>query len=188
MDIILASASPRRQELLGSLGLSFSVMKPDIDETQFGDLPPATLVETLSAAKAKAIAQDVSQGTLIIAADTIVVLEGEVLGKPESEAHAIEMLTGLSGKSHAVYTGFSLCRGDKMKSYHQMTKVQFRPLSHKEITEYVATGEPLDKAGSYGIQGKAAVFISSIEGDYFNVVGLPLCALYLALGEFGALN
>ena len=186
MDIILASQSPRRRELLNQMGLKgFKVTSPDVDETIEGNLPPARIVEELSLRKAQAVAEHADEDDLIIAADTVVALEGAVLGKPEDEVSAFSMLSALSGNRHYVYTGVTVIQGDKVVTQHEMTTVTFRELEPEEITNYIATGEPMDKAGAYGIQGLGALLVSGINGDYFNVMGLPVYRLGRILVQFG---
>ncbi len=182
MDIVLASQSPRRKELLGLLHIPFTVRAADIDETLCADCSLEEAVARLSRRKAEAV---YGQGSaLVIAADTIVVAENRVLGKPKDAAEAIQMLSLLSGKRHKVMTGVTvLCKG-KCVSHTEVTEVVFRPLSPEEIADYVKTGDPMDKAGAYGIQGAAAVFVQAIHGDYYNVVGLPVCRLSQILKEF----
>lgn len=185
MDIILASQSPRRKELLAQMGLTYRVEAADIDEHMDRDLPPDKLVEAISAEKAAAVAKAEGEAPLIIAADTVVALDGEVLGKPHSEAEAAEMLGKLSGREHQVYTGFTVRRGEKIVTRSQRSEVHFRGLSEREIAAYVATGEPMDKAGAYGIQDLGSLLVEGIQGDYFNVMGLPVCLLGQTLKEFG---
>lgn len=185
MNLILASASPRRRELLAQMGLTFQVRAADIDEHMDRSLPPDQLVETISAEKARAAAETAGPGSLILAADTVVAWNGRVLGKPEDEAQAAEMLALLSGRTHQVYTGFTLRRGEQIETHSQMTLVTFRPLTQAEIAAYVATGEPMDKAGAYGIQGLGSLLVEAIQGDYFNVMGLPVCLLGQTLAHFG---
>ena len=175
MQLILASASPRRKELLGLYGIPFTVRAADIDETMDPDKPPFDEVARLSREKALAVPREPED--VVVAADTIVVCDGIVLGKPRDEAHAIEMLSLLSGRAHQVMTGCTVLRGQKDETFTEVTDIHFRPLSHGEIRRYVATGEPMDKAGAYGIQGGAALFCQRMEGDYYNVMGLPVCAL-----------
>lgn len=175
MQLILASASPRRKELLSLFGLPFTVRAADIDETMDPALLPFDEVGRVSRAKAMATMREADD--VVIAADTIVVCQGKVLGKPRNEAEAVEMLTLLSGRDHQVMTGCTVLRGEKSETFTEVTDLHFRPLSKKEIEHYVATGEPMDKAGSYGIQGGAALFCQRLEGDYYNVMGLPVCAL-----------
>ena len=186
MDIILASQSPRRRELLNQMGLKgFKVTSPDVDEAIEGNRPPAQIVEELSLRKARAVAESADEDDLIIAADTVVALEGAVLGKPEDEVSAFSMLSALSGNRHYVYTGVTVIQGDKVVTQHEMTTVTFRELEPEEITNYIATGEPMDKAGAYGIQGRGALLVSGIKGDYFNVMGLPVYRLGRILAQFG---
>ncbi len=185
MDLILASGSPRRQELLRQIGLTdFTVHPADVDERIAPGMTPAQAVVALATQKAQAVAADFPDD-LVLAADTVVALDGAILGKPKSEAHAAEMLQRLSGRSHRVYTGFALAQGGRMETGYEETAVHFRPLAPEEIAAYVATGEPMDKAGGYGIQGLGAVFITGIDGDYFNVMGLPVCRVAQALSGFG---
>ena len=185
MKLILASQSPRRRDLLRQMGLEFTVISPQIDEDAFADPDPAALVRTLSREKALAAARDRAEDALVIAADTVVVLDGQVLGKPRDRAEAEAMLSALSGRSHEVYTGVTVCRGDRAVTETACTRVTFRTLSAAEIRRYVDTGEPMDKAGAYGIQGLGALLVEGIRGDYFNVVGLPVCLLGQMLAGFG---
>ena len=175
MQLILASASPRRKELLGLYGIPFTVRAADIDETMDPGKPPFDEVARLSREKALAVPREPED--VVVAADTIVVCDGIVLGKPRDEAQAIEMLSLLSGRAHQVMTGCTVLRGQKDETFTEVTDIHFRPLSPGEIRRYVATGEPMDKAGAYGIQGGAALFCQRMEGDYYNVMGLPVCAL-----------
>jgi septum formation protein len=181
-DIVLASGSPRRKELLSTLGLPFRTEVSDADESIAERMPPSAFVETLARRKASAIAakyQGTQRETLIIGADTIVVLDGQILGKPTSEAHAKDMLTMLQGRTHEVYTGLCVLRILDRREIvgHSRTEVTMRPLSREEITRYVNSGEPLDKAGAYAIQGLGSTIVTRISGDYFTVVGLPLYLL-----------
>ncbi len=186
MDIILASQSPRRRELLAQMGLKgFKVCAPNVDESINDDLPPAQIVELLSARKAAAVARDADEDDLIIAADTVVALDGAVLGKPEDERDAFSMLSALSGNRHYVYTGVTVRRGETAVTQHEVTTVTFRELEPDEIMNYIATGEPMDKAGAYGIQGLGALLVSAIDGDYFNVMGLPVYRLGRILAGLG---
>ena len=185
MKIILASRSPRRRELLGQVGLTFEIVSPEVDEAQYGGLPPRELVQTLSRAKALDAARQVPAGSLVLGADTVVVLDGQALGKPDGPEGARAMLTALSGRTHEVWPGFTLCRDGAVHTEAVATEVTFRALAPEEIDRYVATGEPLDKAGAYGIQGRGALLVAQIRGDYSNVVGLPLCAVGQALRRFG---
>ncbi len=186
MDIILASNSPRRRELLEQVGITgFQVISPDVDERVEPGLSPAGMVEELSLRKARAAADKTGPDGLIIAADTVVALDGAVLGKPRDEADAFAMLSALSGREHRVYTGVSVLRGDRAVTEHEETAVCFRALAPGEIWGYIATGEPMDKAGAYGIQGIGALLVSGIRGDYCNVVGLPVFRLGRMLARFG---
>ncbi len=186
MNIILASNSPRRRELLERIGIrEFHIVSPDVDESVEAGLSPADMVERLSRRKAQAVAGRVPAGSLVIAADTVVALDGAVLGKPRSEADAFAMLSALSGREHHVYTGVTVVRGDRALTEHEETAVAFRDVGPEEIRAYVATGEPMDKAGAYGIQGRGALLVSGIRGDYCNVMGLPVFRLGRMLGEFG---
>ena len=183
MKIILASASPRRQELLKLAGFSFEVIPANIDETPDPSYAPKQLVCTLAEQKCEFI-HNTMPNEIVLGADTIVVIDGLILGKPSDEAEAFGMLKRLQGRQHTVYTGVNIRSLQKSVSFVESTKVYMRSLSDKEIYEYIATKEPMDKAGSYGIQERGATLIERIEGDYFTVVGLPLCRLSLALKEF----
>ncbi len=186
MRIILASQSPRRRELLERMGITkFDIIPAQGEEVADPGLPPQALVEELSRQKCAEIAACVGPEDLVIAADTVVAIDGQVLGKPRSREHAVEMLTGLSGREHHVYTGFTVTRGNQTVTGHEDTAVCFRPLTADEIAAYVDTGEPMDKAGSYGIQGRGCVLVEGIRGDYYNVVGLPVCRLAQVLTQFG---
>ena len=183
MALILASKSPRRKQLLEQMGLSFTVRVADIDETMAPGLSPAHAVAELSRRKAAAV--EAAAEDVVIAADTIVVRDDAILGKPHTPEEAISMLTSLSGRSHRVMTGVCVRRGNNIESFTEVTEVYFRPLTPGEIAAYVETKDPMDKAGSYGIQGLAALFAEKICGDYFNVMGLPVCALGNVLRRFG---
>ena len=186
MTIILASGSPRRRQLLTQMGIEdFVVHSSDVDETVDRALPPAAIVEELSLRKAKAVEAELGDKDLILAADTIVAIDGAVLGKPTDERDALRMLTQLSGCRHQVYTGVTLLRGGKAITAHEVTDVTFRKLGGEEIADYIATGEPMDKAGAYGIQGYGALLVERIEGDYFNVMGLTVCRLGQMLESIG---
>ena len=181
MQLILASASPRRRELMGLYHVPFVIRAADIDETMDQKLAPADEVARLSRAKALAVPREA--GDVVVAADTIVVCDSTVLGKPHSQEEAVAMLTMLSGRAHQVMTGITVLRDGEARTHTEITDIHFRPLSEEEIRAYVATGEPMDKAGSYGIQGGAALFCTGLEGDYYNVVGLPVCRLGQILRE-----
>ena len=175
MQLILASASPRRKELLNLFGVPFVIRVADIDEAMDPAKPPFEEVARVSRRKALAVSRE--ENDVVIAADTIVVCEGRVLGKPHSEAEAKEMLRLLSGRDHQVMTGCTVLAGERAETFTEVTDLHFRDLSEKEIENYVASGEPMDKAGSYGIQGGAALFCERMVGDYYNVMGLPVCRL-----------
>ena len=181
MNIILASQSPRRKELLELMKLSFSVRVADIDETMDPSRPYEE-VARVSRLKAQAAVQSADE--LVIAADTIVVCDGQILGKPKTEEQAVQMLSMLSGKKHQVMTGLTVLQGEKCVCCTEVADVYFRPLSKEEIAGYVRSKEPMDKAGAYGIQGGAAIFVERIEGDYYNIMGLPVCRLSMILKEF----
>lgn len=175
MSIILASQSPRRKELLAHLNMPFIVRVADIDEAMDPGKPVADEVARVSLAKACAVERGPED--TVIAADTIVVCDGKVLGKPKDEQDAFRMLSMLSGRIHQVMTGLSVIKAEQVYSVTEITDVHFRELKEQEILDYIATREPMDKAGSYGIQGGASLFVDWIHGDYFNVVGLPVCRL-----------
>ncbi len=186
MDIILASGSPRRRELLENVGLRFRIARTDFDESAVTAAGPAALVEALAQGKAAAAAKSVHDpAALIIAADTVVALEDAILGKPKDELDAFRMLASLSGVRHQVYTGVTVRRGEQVLTEHEVTSVTFRPLTEEEIDQYVATGESMDKAGAYAVQGVGSLLVERIEGDYFNVMGLPVCRLGRMLKQFG---
>jgi septum formation protein len=178
--IILASESPRRRQLLETMGIDFSCLKPQINEELITGESALQTAERLALQKALSIS-DAGKDSLIIAADTIVTCDGKILGKPSSAGEAGEMLSLLSGRSHQVITAVCVKKGLDNEVQSEITKVFFRTLNRKEILGYIATGEPFDKAGGYGIQGKGSVLIDRIEGCYFNVVGLPLSRLYKML-------
>ena len=187
--IILASASPRRRELLEQIGLSFTVQVSEVEEKVTAS-EPGLVVEQLSAQKAEVVWKQYEEGTedlLVIGADTVVALEERILGKPKTAREAEEMLAALSGKNHAVYTGVTCIyrKSGKCsrKTFHEKTLVHFYEMSREEIRTYVATGDCMDKAGAYGIQGFCARYIRGIDGDYNNVVGLPAGRLYQELKE-----
>ena len=179
MQLILASQSPRRRELLDLFRRPFVIQVADIDETMDPGKPPYDEVARVSRLKAQAICR--KEDDIVVAADTIVVCEGTTLGKPRSEEEAFRMLSLLSGRDHQVMTGFTVLRGDRIITHTEVTDIHFRPLSKKEIDDYIATGEPMDKAGAYGIQGGAALFAEKMVGDYYNVMGLPVCRLWQML-------
>lgn len=184
MEIILASKSPRRRELLKKIGITdFKVFPAKDEDSPCCGLSPSETVKQIASGKASQVSER-HPDSLVIAADTLVYLDGEPLGKPEDEDDAIRMLRRLSGRTHDVYTGICLKLGEKMLCGAELTRVTFRKLTDDEIAAYVATGEPMDKAGAYGVQGRGAVLTERIDGDFFNVMGLPLCRLYKMLREF----
>ena len=171
--IILASASPRRKEILELADLDFDIMPSDAEEITAKTAPNEVVME-LASIKAKDIYKKSEKQSMIVGADTVVAYQGQILGKPTDEADAKRMLTMLSGQTHEVYTGVCVIEDGKTKTFYEETKVTFYEISDEQVDHYIKTGEPMDKAGSYGIQGKAAVFIKGIEGDYYNVVGFPI--------------
>ncbi len=181
-DIILASASPRRSELMTLAGFRFDVICADIDEIVPEKALPQEVVMSLALQKAQAVAKD-HRKSAVVGSDTVVALDGKILGKPRSESEAAEMLRSLSGRIHKVFTGVAIVCGEKVTSFFEETEVEFYPLTDQEILDYVATGEPMDKAGAYGIQGRGAVLVKRINGDYFNVMGLPISKVYRELKD-----
>lgn len=181
MRFVLASQSPRRRDLLQLLRIPFTVCPADVDEAMNESLPAHREVARVSIRKAEATHRE--PGDVVIAADTIVVLDGKILGKPADRAEAIAMLQALSGRDHQVMTGLTVLQDDRALTHTEITDVHFRPLTQEEILRYVDTGEPMDKAGAYGIQGFAAPFVESIRGDYYNVMGLPVCRLWQMLQQ-----
>ena len=187
MKIILASGSPRRRDLLAMAGFNFEVIPADVDETAEPGMPPDKLVAALSQKKARAIDKN---DAVIIGADTVVAIEKLILGKPLGEEDAFKMLSRLQGKIHTVFTGVTVIfppsssEPQKSETFVESAKVFMRSLTDKQIKDYIATGEPLDKAGAYGIQERGAVLIERVEGDYFTVVGLPLCRLNMVLEKY----
>ena len=186
MRIVLASGSPRRRELLDMAGFIFEVMPADVDETADPDLSPEQLVAHLAEKKALYI-RDVlqSKDVVIIGADTVVAIDDLILGKPKDEDDAFDMLSRLQGRDHMVFTGVTVASHEKCETFVESTKVFMRALDEQEIREYMATGEPFDKAGAYGIQERGAVLIERVEGDYFTVIGLPICRLNKLLKKWG---
>lgn len=187
---ILASKSPRRKELLKNIGLQAEIVPAKVDESILSTLPPEKMVTELALLKASDVARSFKGNTYVIGADTVVALQGKVFGKPRDINDAKRMLSQLSGKSHSVYTGYCVvsCKDGSAVAKYEKTEVTFRTLSENEIAAYVKTREPMDKAGAYGIQEKGSMFIEKINGDYFNVVGLPVCALTKLLSEEFGIN
>ena len=181
MEVILASQSPRRKELMGLYHIPFTIRAADIDETMDPTKPACEEVARVSRAKAEAVSR--GDDDIVIAADTIVVCDGQVLGKPADEADAFRMLRLLSGRDHQVMTGMTVLHAGKATVCTEITDIHFRELTDREIRGYIATGEPMDKAGAYGIQGGAALFVQRLEGDYYNVMGLPVCRLGQILAQ-----
>ena len=181
MQLILASASPRRKELMGLYRHPFVIRVADIDETMDPEKSPFDEVGRVSRLKALAVRREPDD--VVVAADTIVVCEGKVLGKPRDEADAFAMLRLLSGRDHQVMTGCTVLTDGKCETFTEVTDLHFRSLGEREIEKYVASGEPMDKAGAYGIQGGAALFCEKMTGDYYNVMGLPVCRLGQVLKE-----
>jgi septum formation protein len=187
MKLILASTSPRRAEILHDAGFSFIVVSSAVDETPIPGEPPNELVQRLANAKAELVAARAAGPAIVLAADTVVTLEGRIFGKPRSADDARHMLENLSGRTHAVVTGVTLIRlpDAERRTFVESTLVHFAQLSADEISRYLATEEPHDKAGAYAIQGRAGRYIPRIEGDYFNIVGLPLSRVTQALADLG---
>ncbi|WP_459499267.1 Maf family protein [Bacillus sp. C1] len=181
--LILASGSPRRKELLKLADVPFEIVVSEIEETIGAYSSPADIVMSLALQKASAVAENYGE-CLVLGADTIVTYESRILGKPASEAEAKEMLQLLSGKTHEVYTGVALISKEKTVTFYERTEVTFWELTDEEIDTYIGTKEPLDKAGSYGIQGKGSIFVQHIQGDYYSVVGLPIARLVRELKQF----
>lgn len=183
-NLILASGSPRRKLLLEQLAIIFEIQPPDVDESVVTGEAPDIYVTRLSEKKAQTVAQKQDSEAVILAADTTVVLHGNILGKPESKEHGLQMLSDLSGTRHDVLTGVSICCGSRTETFCVRTEVTFRHLGEKEIAWYWETGEPHDKAGSYGLQGAGAAFVETLTGSYSNVIGLPLSETVFVLRDF----
>ena len=184
--IVLASASPRRHELLGRIGITeFDIRIPEVEESFPEGLTPQQVVEHISREKAAAAAKLCTDNEIVITADTMVFLDHERLGKPRDEADALRMLTALQGRHHTVCTGVTVRRGTQIITEAETTRVYFRSATKEELLAYIATGEPMDKAGSYGVQGKGALLVEKLDGDFFNVMGLPVLRLSRMLAHFG---
>ncbi|MES9671040.1 Maf family protein [Bacillus pseudomycoides] len=181
--LILASGSPRRKELLELAGVPFEIVVSEIEETIGAYSSPADIVMSLALQKASAVVEH-HEDSVVLGADTIVTYESRILGKPKDEAEAKEILQLLSGKTHEVYTGVALISKEKTVTFYERAEVMFWELTEEEIDAYIATKEPLDKAGSYGIQGKGSIFVQHIQGDYYSVVGLPIARLVRELKQF----
>ena len=185
MKIILASASPRRREILTTIGLApDEIMPSDADETIAEGTPAHEAVMILSERKAESVAKKAPADSLLIASDTVVVLDGEILGKPRDRQDAYDMLSRLSGRIHSVYTGVCMILNEKKSVFYQKTDVEFYPLTDADINAYLDTGEPFDKAGAYGIQGRGSVLVKGIDGDFFTVMGLPAAEVYRTAERF----
>ena len=186
MKVVLASASPRRRELMEMLEIRDLEILPAQGEEHVNlDQQPHEIVKQLAMNKAIEVSLRCEGDSVVVAADTIVWHNNEVYGKPENEDHAFQMLKSLSGKTHSVFTGIAVLRGEELDLRSEESRVTFRPLSDEEIRRYIATGEPMDKAGAYGAQGKGAIFVEHLDGDFFNVMGLPLCTLAQMLRKQG---
>ena len=184
--IVLASGSPRRQELLARIGITdFDIRVPEAEESYPAGLTPQQIVEYISREKADAAAKLCTPDEIVITADTMVFLDDQRLGKPADEADALRMLTVLQGRHHTVCTGVTVRQGDRSLTESETTEVYFRPAAEAELRAYIATGEPMDKAGSYGVQGKGALLVEKLNGDFFNVMGLPVLRLSRMLEQFG---
>ncbi|RGT52738.1 Maf family protein [Lachnospira eligens] len=184
--LILASGSPRRRELMSQVGLDFTVVTSDADEN-IKEMEPEDYVRELSSIKAQSVLEqyaDKDDSVIVIGADTIVYYKGEILTKPKNEEDAFRILKSLEGQIHQVYTGVTICSAHKNVSFYEKTDVWVYDMTDEEIRDYISTGEPMDKAGAYGIQGKFAAYIKGIEGDYNNVVGLPVARLVHELKAF----
>lgn len=184
MSVILVSASPRRKELLTLAGVGYKVIVSGTDEDVAENTPADETVKLLSLRKASAVLPLCEKGDVVIAADTVVAADGDILGKPADREEAFSMLRELSGREHTVYTGVTITDGDKCVSFVESTSVVFYELSDDEIYSYIDTGEPFDKAGAYGIQGRGCVLVQKIDGDYFNVMGLPIARTVRELNNF----
>ncbi len=182
--IVLASGSPRRQQLLAMLGIPFRAVAPRVDETRNGSELPEAFVTRVAREKARVVAGE-ARGDVVLAADTTVVLRGEIFGKPETPAEARAMLAALQSRTHQVMTAVAVARDDRLESALDVTAVTLRPLTEAMIADYVATGEPLDKAGAYAVQGKGATLVEGIHGDFFSVMGLPVRLALDLLARFG---
>ena len=184
--IILASQSPRRQELIGYILSEYEVIVSAVEETLPDGIAPEEVPAYLAGVKAQAVAAE-HPDDVVIGADTVVILDGQVLGKPKDADDAFHMLRSLSGKAHTVITGCAIIQDSRMTTFSDRTRVEFYPLSDRETLDYIATGEPFDKAGAYGIQGRGSVLVKRIEGDFFNIMGLPVARLKREMERVGAL-
>ena len=188
MKIILASKSPRRKEILEVMGVEFETDVADVDESVSDTLSPVEAVCEISKRKAKAVLERHSDDEIVISADTVVVIDGKIIGKPKDKEDAFNIIKSLSGRTHEVYTGFTVCGQGRTKTDFEVTKVHFKELCDDDIRRYVATGEPMDKAGAYGIQQKGNLFVEYIYGDYYNVVGFPISKICVTIKEIFGIN
>ncbi len=184
LKVVLASASPRRKELLSLIFNEYDIRPADCDEALPEGIKAQEAVEYLSLIKNKATVEICDENSLVISADTVVAVEGEILGKPQDKEDARRMISLLSGREHQVFTGVTLSLKGKFKTFSEKTDVIFYKLTEKEIEDYISTDEPYDKAGAYGIQGKAGLLVKAVNGDYYNVVGLPVARLKREITEF----
>lgn len=187
MRIILASQSPRRRELFQMLHIPYEAIVSEVEETVPEHIAPGALVETLALQKAQAVFAQHPEAC-VIGADTIVYIDGEIVGKPKDDENAKRILGKLQGRSHEVYTGVAVLTSKGTEVKHDVTRVTFAPMTEREISWYVSTGEPRDKAGAYGIQGPGGIFVDRVEGNYFNVIGMPLPLLYRMLTKAGVVS
>ena len=189
MKIILASKSPRRRDILNIMGVDFEIDVADVDESVSDGLSPVEAVCEISKRKACAVLRRHSdEDCIVISADTVVVIDGKIIGKPKDEEDAVNIIKSLSARTHEVYTGFTVCSNEKSKTDFEVTKVHFKALCDDDIRRYVATGEPMDKAGAYGIQQKGNLFVEYIHGDYYNVVGFPISKICVTIKELFGIN
>lgn len=188
MKIILASKSPRRKEILETMGVQFEIDVADVDESVDACLSPVEAVCEISKRKAQKIAERHGDDEIVISADTVVVIDGKIIGKPKDKEDAFCILKNLSGRTHEVYSGFTVCGNGKTKTDFEVTKVHFKELLDEDIRRYVATGESMDKAGAYGIQQKGNLFVDYIHGDYYNVVGFPISKICVTIRELFGIN
>lgn len=182
--LILASSSPRRKELLSYAQIPFEIVVSDVEEHFNEENDPKEIVQALALQKAEAVANILDQNAVVLGADTIVTIDNQILGKPKDETEARKMLRQLSGREHIVYTGVAIVSVEESTTFYEETKVQFWELSDEEIDNYIKSGEPFDKAGAYGIQQLGSILVKRIDGDYFNVVGLPISRTYRELKQF----
>lgn len=189
MKVILASKSPRRRDILETMGVDFEIDVADADESVNEELTPVEAVCEISKRKADAVlSRHNDKDCIVISADTVVVIDGRIIGKPRDEEDAFNIIKSLSARTHEVYTGFTVCGKDRSKTDFEVTKVHFKELNDDDIRRYIATGEPMDKAGAYGIQQKGNLFVEYIHGDYYNVVGFPISKICVTIRELFGIN